>query len=73
MQTRRIAKIERLRGVGRETLRFFIRAPSRRGRWIWFDRGEVPEFEGDHAWFECERVKGGWAVRRQVETPPWAR
>ena len=75
MPQTRIARIERLVGPPpeRRTLRYFIRAGTRRSPWVWFDPGQVPAFEGEHAWFECERIKGGWRVLRQVETPAWAR
>jgi len=68
MPQRQTFKINRMANEGR-TLRFFIRPGSRKGRWHWFDHDQVPEFEGEEAHFECERVKGGWKVLSQVEDP----
>lgn len=49
------------------TLFFYVhlgrRSPSHR----FFRPHEVPEFEGDRAWFEIDRAKGGWRFVRQVE------
>ena len=70
-----IQKIERLTGQPpeRATLRYFIRARSRHGAWTWFHRELVPPFDGEFAWFECERVRGGWKPVRQVPPPAWAK
>lgn len=71
MTMRPILKVERLPGPGDRTLRYFVRPGSRKGKWLWFDPEDVPPFEGDNAFFECKRVRGGWEVLRQVERPPW--
>ncbi|WP_293677506.1 hypothetical protein [uncultured Phenylobacterium sp.] len=66
-------KIERLKVIGGLThkqQRFFIRPGSRSRPWKFFDGWEVPEFEGDHAWFEIERSRGAWIFRRRVEDRP---
>ena len=39
----------------------------------WFKPGEVPEFEGDEAWFEIDRKRGGCRFIHQVERPSWPR
>ena len=65
-------KVERLKVVeGRPHARqsFFIRPGSRRRPWKFFTGGEVPEFEGDHAWFEIERDGHCWVFHRQVAGP----
>ena len=61
--------IERLTATQADgrTLAFFVRPGSRSRPWIWFKLHEVPDFEGDAARFECERIKGGWKVLRLVE------
>lgn len=69
MPVTRIAKVERLTGPGGRTLGYFIRPGSRSRPWIWLRLGQTPVFDGDHAWFECRRVKGGWVAVRQVEDP----
>lgn len=67
-----IAKIERLRSGaddGRRTMRYFIRPGSRSRAWKFFDVGQVPGFEGESAWFEIDRAKGGWTFLREVPSP----
>ena len=67
---RRLVLIEKLKGHDHESdviYRYFVRPGSRRRRWIWFDPGEVPPFEGNAAMFEVERIKGGWRLARPVE------
>ena len=69
-------KIERLRvpeGEGYRTARYFVRPGSRRGKWLWLDPAQVPEFEGKVGWFEIERIKGGWKVLHEVPEPSWLR
>ncbi len=68
MPIRHVCKIERLAAHG-QTYRFFIRPGSRSRPWHWFAPADVPEFEGREAWFECERIKGGWRVIREVQAP----
>lgn len=52
-----------------ETLFFGIFLGSRSRGHKWFRPGQVPEFDGDEAWFEVDRDKGGWRFVRQVERP----
>jgi hypothetical protein len=73
MPQRRVLHIHRqiVRHDGSDrTLSFFARPGRRKGGWVWFEPDEVPEFNGDEADFECERVKGGWKVLRQVHAQP---
>jgi len=66
MPERRIVKLERLcvHGPGRD--RWFIRPGSRKGKWVWFDAGLVPFVDAKAAWFEIERIRGGWQVLRHI-------
>jgi hypothetical protein len=70
MPERRTVKLERLcvHGPGRD--RWFIRPGSRSRPWIWFDPGQVPFVDAPAAWFEIERIRGGWRVLRHVEDGP---
>jgi hypothetical protein len=44
---------------------------SRRAGWKRFARSEIPDFEGQTAWFEVERDhKGGWRFGRRIQAPP---
>ena len=75
--SRRIAKLVRFRQSHEPdspTLYFFVEV-GRRGEYL--RPGEVPEFDGDEAWFELERAPKGpgrpwpsWRVVRQVERGP---
>jgi hypothetical protein len=67
MPERRIVHLERLcvHGPGRD--RWFIRPGSRSRPWVWFDAHQVPYVDARAAWFELERIRGGWRVLRQVE------
>ena len=60
--------IERL-VIGEKTACYFIRPGSRSRPWHWFEPYEVPPFEGRSAWFEMERVRGGWKFIREVAKP----
>jgi len=73
-----IKKLNRVRGHvedGRPTLFFSVNPNSRRGKWVFFRPDQVPEFDGEVGWFECEKLggRGGWRVVRQVEKPSWER
>ncbi len=75
MPEKRIAKLERLKSRpedGGQTLSLFIRPGSRSRPYTWFEPQQVPAFDGDFAYFEMERIKGGWKVLREVPPPPWA-
>lgn len=61
---------------GRRTLHFIsegLSARSRRSRVGFVDRAHVPEFDGEHGWFEVERVAATpwsyWRAVRQVDPP----
>ena len=69
MPETRIQKLERLNIDGPGKDRWFVRAGRRRGTWIWFDPEQVPFVDAKEAWFEMERVVGGWRVLRVVEPP----
>lgn len=68
----RISRRTRLETDGGATLFFVIHSGRRPG---FLDPEQVPEFEGDEAWFEVERTRVSgrvwptWKVLRQVETP----
>jgi hypothetical protein len=67
-----VVKIERLRSHaddGLRTLSYFIRPGSRRRPWKFFDPDQVPDFEGESAWFEVDRTRGAWTILRQVPPP----
>lgn len=70
---KKIAKLIRYRTrpeIGGETLHFRIEGTSRPE---FLPVSAVPEFEGDQAWFELERVRGRpwltWKVLRRVDEP----
>jgi len=67
MPERRIVKLERLPVAGPGRDRWFLRPGARGRRWIWFDAGQVPFVDAREAWFELERIGGGWRVLRQVD------
>lgn len=69
MAERRIVKLERLAIYGPGKDRWFIRAPSRHRPWTWFKAEAVPPVDAHEAYFELERVRGGWKVLRQVDEP----
>ena len=76
-QARRIAKLVRFRVSsedGGNTLYFKMQV-GRLGAFL--DPEDVPEFEGEEAWFELERVPKSlgrpwstWRVIRPVDAPP---
>jgi hypothetical protein len=70
MPERQIVKLERLavHGPGRD--RWFRRPGRVRGKWLWFDPGQVPVVEATTAWFEIERAPGGWRILRHVDDRP---
>jgi hypothetical protein len=66
-----VCHVKRYRALpeaGGHTLMFGIAPGHRKGRWIWFKPHEVPEFEGESAWFEIDFRKGRCVFVRQV--PP---
>jgi hypothetical protein len=68
--TLRLTRKRALANAGGVTL-FFKVDIGRSGRFL--SPHQVPEFEGEEAWFECEKVRGRIVVLRQVETPVGAR
>lgn len=69
----KIAKLRRVRLLDKDgggTLHFIIVGT---GRVEFLDLEAVPDFEGEEAWFELERVRGRvwmtWKVLRQVQEP----
>lgn len=65
----RVEKLERLfvHGPGKDT--WFLRPGSRSRPWVWFEPDAVPFVDAKSAYFEIQRVRGGWRVLRQVEEP----
>jgi hypothetical protein len=69
----RICEVHRQRLLpqdGGGTLFFVIHGPTRRARFA--DIGQIPEFEGEKAFFEVEPKRGtklGYVFLRQVEPP----
>ncbi len=69
MPNTRTLKLVRQRTLPRDgsrTLSFSAFLGSRSRGHLFFKPHEVPEFEGEEAWFEVERVNGCWRVVRQV-------
>ena len=68
----RISRRRLLETDGGGTLFFVIHSGRRPG---YLDPDQVPQFEGDEAWFEVERTRVSgrvwptWNVLRQVERP----
>jgi hypothetical protein len=75
MKTRRfqLFRARYLPDAGGGTLHFHTRGADRRHPPHFFGPDEVPEFEGDSAWFECERRGGRWRILRRVDESgaPW--
>lgn len=69
MRTRRVKLVRHrsLPSAGSRTLFFRSEGGSRSHPAIFFRPEHVPEFEGDSAWFEAERLpKLGWRIVRRV-------
>ncbi|MBU1378436.1 MAG: hypothetical protein KKE02_05870 [Alphaproteobacteria bacterium] len=64
-----VVKLERLsvRGPGLDI--WFLRPGSRGRPWVWFQPHEVPFVDALDAYFEIERIRGGWRVLGQVGEP----
>jgi hypothetical protein len=57
-----------LPNAGAETLFFTCDGGSRKSPHPIFRAAQVPEFDGDTAWFEAERVpRIGWRIVRRVD------
>ena len=69
MPTRRfeLTRHRTMENAGSRTLFFTTEPIGKPGRKVFFQPDQVPEFEGDTAWFEAERVpKLGWRIVRRV-------
>ena len=76
---RSVEKLTRCRGSGGRTLQFTFPSKtggSRKSATEFVSPGDVPDFEGESAWFELEKVERGngrswpwWRAVRQVEPP----
>ena len=66
-----VSKIERRTDLTGKTLYLIIKSGSRSRQHKFFEPHEVPDFEGDSAWFEIEPRSGRahWKVLRQVAPP----
>jgi hypothetical protein len=72
----RILQLKRYRNLpsaGSGTLYFATKSTDRRHPSLFFDPSEVPEFDGEEAWFLAERITGGWRIARRVQETgePW--
>jgi len=71
----RTALLTRVTALTGETLHFTMPAYTgrRRSRVEFIDKERVPEFEGDQAWFEIEKVSAKpwpyWRALRRVDPP----
>ena len=69
----RVFKLIRCRGLpqdGSKTLFFKTEGGDRKHLPKFLHAGDVPEFEGEEAWFECERPpKGRWRAVRRIPDP----
>jgi hypothetical protein len=69
----RVVKLERLPIRGPAEDPWYLRPGSRSRGWLWFEPQAVPFVDATEAYFEIERVRGGWRVVRQVEQPAYLR
>jgi len=69
----RVFKLIRCRGLpqdGGETLFFKTAGGDRKHLPKFFSPKDVPEFDGEEAWFECARPpKGRWRAIRRLPDP----
>lgn len=72
-KTTKIACLKRITDQEGRTLHFMIPSSDRRRPPEFIPRSRTPEFEGDEAWFELEKVHAKpwafWKVLRRVEAP----
>jgi hypothetical protein len=70
MRSRRfkLIRYRNLPEAGGRTLFFRADGGDRRHPAPFFRPHEVPEFDGDSAWFEAERIRGGggWRILRRI-------
>ena len=52
---------------GAHTIFFHTVSSSRSRPQIFFEPQDVPAFDGESAWFECERKGGRWRILRRVD------
>ena len=68
-----VKRLERRLDHEGRTLYFIIATSDRRRRPTFLEPENVPDFPGDSAWFEVERVKKGpwlsWRAIRRVDPP----
>jgi hypothetical protein len=72
---RAVFKLIRCRNLpqaGGGTLFFMTEGLDRKHLPKFFNASQVPEFEGEYAWFECERLSRAhrWRVVRRVQDRP---
>lgn len=73
-----VALLTRVRAQDGTTLHFTMPAKTQRRRCPleFLEPANVPEFEGEQAWFELERVSARpwayWRAVRRVDPPAWA-
>lgn len=73
IHTYKVLRHRTLPNAGSRTLFFTINAGTRCQPTTFFRPGEIPEFDGEEAWFEAERNGTRWRFIRQVEKPRWER
>lgn len=75
MRTRhfQLFRARNLPDAGGRTLFFHTKCTDRRHPSLFFDPQDVPEFEGDSAWFKAEWRDKRWRVMRRVDElgRPW--
>lgn len=67
--TYKVERVRTLANAGGKTLYFLIRTGTRRQPTTFFSPEEVPEFDGEEAWFEIDRRRRPWKFIRQVAKP----
>jgi len=55
--------------AGGQTLFFVTEGGDRRHPDRFFSPDQVPEFEGESAWFEVDKHRGRWTFLRQIDPP----
>jgi hypothetical protein len=64
--TAKLTRHRSLPNAGSRTL-FFKLEVGRLGRFL--DPHQVPDFDGDEAWFEYQKVRGEITLLRQIDNP----
>lgn len=65
----RLVKLERLPVLESGKDSQGLRPGSRCRPWLWFPAKLVPFVDAREAYFEIERIRGGWRVIRYVDEP----